>query len=271
MMSLGKRAKQNRLNKYIETNFLNDEIIDNNLDNDTPSVKIQTKDRIITLTVTDDGKIIEDFRMRKGAGSKSDYLKKKEAFSYITAYVEKYYKNDLITKESFDDGFIKVQTIDKNLTITYDSKIKDIIVKERMRKGKGKSNSKESNKTNIANTSNKAIIKEPEVVNAKSLKKDTSALLTKESLLDSKTSRSKYKTDNAQKIKDADLIIAAKQSKKKQKIIFKENDIVKNIYSNEQYAVIEDFGGMVEVLKDSVSYQMATADLLLVSKENKKP
>lgn len=256
-MQLGKRAKKNRITKYISDFFANDEIIEDGLEADDPFVKIQTKDRNVTLTVSSEGKVIEDFRMRKGAGSKADYLKKQETFQYLSAYVAKHYKNERITKESFDDGFIKVQTDTKNLTLTYDAKTNEVIVKERMRKG-AKNNNVASDTQSTAMPLKKSkmtsnTIVKPEIIsNTLPLKQEP-----------------QKKNTSANKEDETSNVSIPKISCKKQKVVFKENDKVKNIFSNETYQVVCDCGGMVEVYKDSVSYQMATSDLMLIPKKKK--
>ena len=120
---LGKRAKKNRIIKHLEQNLETKEyeVIEDRLSEEDPTIKIQTKDRIVTLFVNAEDLVEEDFRMRRGAGSKSDFIKKQNAFREIEAFIHKTYKKtDEITKKSFDESQMKVRTEDKNITITYD-------------------------------------------------------------------------------------------------------------------------------------------------------
>ena len=91
---LGKRAKKNRIIKHLEQNLETKEyeVIEDRLSEEDPTIKIQTKDRIVTLFVNAEDLVEEDFRMRRGAGSKSDFIKKQDAFREIEAFIHKTYK-----------------------------------------------------------------------------------------------------------------------------------------------------------------------------------
>ena len=133
-MSVGLRAKKNHIFKYYESNYDGCEILEDTTETDPPALKFQTKDRIITLTTDDNGNVIEDFRMRRGSGvSKQQYLAKQVAFEEIKKYCKKTYKNIPPKKEDFDNTEVKIQLPDENITVSYDFKKKEIIIKSRKR------------------------------------------------------------------------------------------------------------------------------------------
>lgn len=231
---LGKRAKKNRITKYLEQNFSEKsyEIIQDGMEEEDPSLKIQTKDRIIDLSVSEDDKVVEDFRMRRGAGSKADYLKKQMAFREIENFVAKTYKKDAtVTKKSFDDGYIKVKTSEKNITVTYDFSQKEVVVKERRRKGLS-AETKTVPKTSVA----------------------------KENPITQKTSAAENPI--AEDISTPG--VSAKEKIKKRRHTFKEGSLVKPIYSPEVYTVIEDCGNVIRVERNSATHMIAASDLVAI-------
>lgn len=231
---LGKRAKRNRITKRLEQNFNEKsyEIIQDGMEDEDPSLKIQTKDRIIVLSVSEDGNVIEDFRMRRGAGTKEAFLKKQAAFREIENFVAKTYKKDAtVTKKSFDDSYIKVKTSEKNITVTYDFSQKEVVVKERRRKGL-----------------------------SAEVKSEPKTPLVKESSITQKASTAEKPITEDTSIPD----VPAKEKVKKRKPTFKEGSLVKPIYSPEVYIVIEDCGNVIRVERNSATHMIAASDLIAV-------
>ena len=233
---LGKKAKKNRIVKYLENepSLRGYEVLEDALDNEDPSIRIQTKDRIITVYSLDDGTVEEDFRMRRGAGSKNEFLKKKDAFGEIDSFVKKNYKDAAITKTSFDESFIKVRTDNKNITITYDFDSREIVVKERARR---------------------------------------KSVSTKESISDKKSDNKITAVEEISAAKEkpesSDDSYFTYHRKKKRKT-FSENEKVKTLYGEEIYTVVEDRGEDVVVTKDHCSYVLSTSDLIHVNETKKK-
>ena len=140
----GVRAKRNHITKYMDTLPEEFETIEDNLDSEEPSIKLQTKTRIITLSCDESGRVIESFRMRRGAGSKDEFLAKQEAYTAIRTYYDNYYTGATIKQSSFDEGYIKIKLEEKIVTLTYDVTTKTVEEKDRARRGTKKQN------TNIA-------------------------------------------------------------------------------------------------------------------------
>ena len=231
---LGKRAKRNRITKHLEQNFNEKsyKIIQDGMEDEDPSLKIQTKDRIIVLSVSEDGKVVEDFRMRRGAGTKEAFLRKQTAFREIEKFVAKTYKKDgTVTKKSFDDGYIKVRTSEKNITVTYDFSQKEVVVKERRRKGLS---------AEVKSKPEISIIKENSI---------TQKVSTAKKLITEDTSMPN---------------MSAKEKTKKRKPTFKEGSLVKPIYSPEVYTVIENCGNVIRVERNSATHMIAASDLVAV-------
>jgi len=134
MKELGSSAKRNRIANYLDTLPEEFEVLEDNLAEEEPSIKLQTKSRIITVSVLN-GKVIENFRMRRGAGSKDEYLKKQLAYDSINTYYNDYYTGAKITKNSFEEGVLKIELATKIITLTYNSETNSVDEKERARRG----------------------------------------------------------------------------------------------------------------------------------------
>lgn len=132
---LGSRAKRNRITKYLENFSEEYEVLEDNLVADNPAIKLQTNTRVITLQCNDNGKVEESFRMRRGAGSKEEFLAKQEAYNAVRSYYDDYYTGAKIKQSSFDEGYIKLELETKIVTLTYNSKAKAVEEKERARRG----------------------------------------------------------------------------------------------------------------------------------------
>jgi len=110
------------------------EVLEDMLGEDSPSIQLQTKTRILTLSCDEHGKVVEDFKMREGAGSKEDYLKKEEAYKAVSSYYNDYYTGAKVSKNSFEEGIIKIELSDRVVTLSYDAKNKLVEEKDRARR-----------------------------------------------------------------------------------------------------------------------------------------
>lgn len=249
---LGKRAKKNRIIKHLEQNLETKEyeVIEDHLSEEDPSIKIQTKDRIVTLFVNEEDLVEEDFRMRRGAGSKSDFIKKQDAFREIEAFVHKTYKKtDEITKKSFDESQIKVRTEDKNITISYDFAQKEIVVKERARKRA----TPPVQNTPPAEDSPTKIVKK-DVPQKKVVVKDTSPVVKT-------VQKMPYERES-----DPDLL-AIINSKRKKREPFIEGMKVRTLYNDGIFTVVEDRGNVVVISANQCSYIVAASDLVPIKRK----
>lgn len=138
--NLGAKAKRNRIANYMDTIPEDFEVLEDNLDTENPEIKLQTQNRIIVLACTDLGKVEESFRMRRGAGSKEEFLAKQEAYNAVRSYYDDYYTGAKIKQSSFDEGYIKLELETKIITLTYNSKDKVVEEKERARRGTKQNN-----------------------------------------------------------------------------------------------------------------------------------
>lgn len=134
-MELKSRAKRNRIAKYMDSFPEEFETIEDNLLAENPEIKLQTKSRIITLSCDDKGNVMESFRMRRGAGSKEEFLVKQEAYTALQKYYNDYYTAVKIKQSSFDESFIKLELETKIITLIYNTSTSSIEEKERARRG----------------------------------------------------------------------------------------------------------------------------------------
>lgn len=235
---VGNRAKKNHIKTYFEQKYKDVTIIKDLLESDEPSLKFETNNRIITLSSDKYGNVLEDYRMKKGCGSKADYIKKEKAYLEINNFKSKHYKGIDIKSESFEDSFIKIQTDDFNITISYDLKANQVIEKKRNRNKK--TETKQENK--VIKQENKAI---------KSKKENTKKENTKKE--DTKKENTKNEDNSTEPLK------------KKRKVKFKEGDKAINIYNHTEYYVLGSKGNIVK-LNDSAGnfYMMTSSDLIKV-------
>lgn len=255
---LGKRAKKNRIIKHLEQNLETKEyeVIEDRLSEEDPTIKIQTKDRIVTLFVNAEDLVEEDFRMRRGAGSKSDFIKKQDAFREIEAFIHKTYKKtDEITKKSFDESQMKVRTEDKNITITYDFTQKEIIVKERARK---KATPAVQNITPAEDSPTKSAKKD--VVQKKTQKKQSSVVKDASPVVKT-VQKMPYERES-----DPDLL-AIINPKKKKREPFVEGMKVRTLYNDGIFTVVEDRGDVVVISENQCSYIVAASDLVPIKRK----
>lgn len=225
---VGNRAKKNHIKIYFEQKYKDATIIKDLLESNEPSLKFETNNRIITLSSDKYGNVLEDYRMKKGCGSKTDYIKKEKAYLEINNFKSKHYKGINIKSESFEDSFIKIQTDDFNITISYDFKANQVIEKKRNR-----------NKRTETKQENKVIKQENKAV--------------------------KSKKDNTKKESTKNKDNSTESLKKKRKVKFKEGDKAINIYNHTEYYVLSSIGNIVK-LNDSAGnfYMMTSSDLIKV-------
>ena len=131
---LGAASKRNRIANYMDALPEEFEVVDDNLGEEDPSIKLQTKTRVITLSCDSRGNVQEEFQMREGAGSKEDYLVKQEAYNAIQAYYNDYYTGAKLVKNSFDEGELKIELEGRVVTLTYDSLTKSVEEKDRVKR-----------------------------------------------------------------------------------------------------------------------------------------
>lgn len=220
---LGATAKRNRIANYMDAIPEEFEVLEDNLGEAEPSIKLQTKKRVISLSCDSTGKVIEDFSMREGAGSKEEFLEKQEAYNAINTYYNDYYTGAKIVKNSFDEGELKLELDDRTVTLTYLPLLKTVEEKDRAkRKAKPKVDSVE------ADIEKKKVDKPNEEPEFKQL-----------SLFDLKETSKKSGYE-----KWADGIT------------------VKNICNNKEYKVKHDDGNLIEVFDSDHGYLiMARSDL----------
>ncbi len=233
---VGNRAKKNHIKTYFEQKYKDATIIKDLLESNEPSLKFETNNRIITLSSDKYGNVLEDYRMKKGCGSKTDYIKKEKAYLEINNFKSKHYKGINIKNESFEDSFIKIQTDEFNITISYDFKTNQVIEKKRNR-----------NKKIETKQENKAVKSKKENTKRENTKKDN---VKKDN---TKKENTKNKDDNIEPLK------------KKRKVKFKEGDKAINIYNHLEYYVLSSKENIVK-LNDSAGnfYMMTSSDLIKV-------
>lgn len=248
-MSVGLRAKKNHIFKYYEQNYNSCEILEDTTETDPPALKFQTKDRIITLTTDDNGNVIEDFRMRRGSGlSKQQYLAKQAAFEEIKKYCKKTYKNIPPKKEDFDNTEVKIQLPDENITVSYDFKKKEIVVKSRKR--------------NIKAPQEKPM--KPEKLNkAEKVEKPKKA----KKLEKTEKPEAKVRPDNKEKlvkepvkesVEESD--IPTKPTRRKTKL--QKDDRIRNIFNNQLYTVVKAEDNVIYATDENhLTLVMALSDL----------
>ena len=131
---LGATAKRNRIANYMDAFPEEFEVLEDNLGDEEPYIKLQTKNRVISLTCDERGNVKEEFKMRQGAGSKSDYLTKQEAYNAINSYYNDYYTGAKIVKNSFDEGELKIELEERTVMLTYDPLTKSVEEKDRAKR-----------------------------------------------------------------------------------------------------------------------------------------
>lgn len=250
---VGIRAKKNHLIKYLNEHFSSEEFekIEDKSNIEDAYIKLQTKSRIITISSDKYGDISEEFKMRRGAGTKADYLKKQEAYIALNTYLKLNFPEDSVIKtNSFEDSLIKIQTEEKIISLLYDEKRKEVFVKERMRRGKGVVKSKEN-----------TLLKEGKTFN------ENKTIINSEKHPTNPTKKTNpteiKKTESEERI---DELIKSHQIKQVRHKKLKEDTMVKNKYNGCIYRVLDDDNGLIKVTDNTkITYQMTIADLEIVS------
>ena len=231
---LGATAKRSRIANYMDAFPEEFEVLDDNLGGSEPSIKLQTKSREISLSCDNKGKIIEEFKMRQGAGSKEEFLIKQKAYNALNGYYNDYYTGAKIVKNSFDESELKLELADRTVTLTYDAETDSVEEKDRAKRKPKKE------------ISLKKEDEEPEY-------KQLSLFDLPETYVDSKT--------------ESNQETALKPAVPKTKGYDKWADgiIVKNICNNKKYKVKHDNGNIIEVFDNDIGYLiMARADLRVI-------
>lgn len=264
-----KKVLQNRINKFIEKMALDPviyphlEIVDDNLDKeDDPSIWVRSDyQTIVVATLSDAGDVgIRTANMRKGAGSKKDFDKKIEALEILRKYVKKKYKGyDFVVKESLDN--IKVTAIDKIFTLTVDSKSKEIIIKERARRG---------TKTKDAAAEPKPA-GEPKAITKPAKDPQPKEPAGKEPVVEetiAETPKKTFELKSSKRVDPEDIVMAEDFNKPKEYPFLPEGTIIRNICNDKKYKVIHDSGNVIEVFDSQHGYLiMARADVKVVQKK----
>ena len=225
-------TKRNRIADYMASLPEEFEVIEDNLIDSEPIIILRTKSRVITLYCDEKGKVVEDFEMVDGAGSKEEFLLKQEAYNAIRAYYNDYYTGAKIKKSSFEEGIIKFELVDRTVTLTYDSVNKTVEESDRAkRKPKEKSSAKD-----VQAKDNSGQISLFDLEPPAKKEQNKAAILTQ------------LKPDSI-------------ESEKTYKKIL-EGTIVTNVCNNKQYKVKKDIGNIIEVFDKDYGYlMMARADL----------
>lgn len=245
---LGATAKRSRIANYMDAFPEEFEVLEDNLGGDEPSIKLQTKTREISLWCDDKGKVIEEFQMRQGAGSKEEFLIKQKAYNAINGYYNDYYTGAKIVKNSFDEGELKLELADRTVTLTYDASADSVEEKDRAKRKLKENIKATTNEKPKKKGSRKVEEKEPEFKQLSLFDLPEAEALSKpepkqESVLKSEPAKAKAKGYD----KWADGIT------------------VKNVCNNKKYKVKHDNGNIIEVFDNDHGYLiMARADLKVV-------
>ncbi|MCR5196104.1 MAG: hypothetical protein K6D38_07275 [Pseudobutyrivibrio sp.] len=248
-MGAGSGAKRRQIANYMDSLPEEFEVLEDQLDADDPSIKLQTKTRIISLSCDDKANVVEDFRMRKGAGSKDDFLVKQEAYNAISNYYNDYYTGAKVVKKSFEEGILKIELENRVVTLTYDAATKSVEEKDR---------AKRSTKTNNSSYQQITLFDLP--------KNKKSDINTQQETKKVEESARKTQVDSEKKTETkVDVSTNIKPVVKEKKYNrWSDGTIVKNICNNKEYRVKRDEGNIIEVFDKEHGYLiMARSDLVL--------
>lgn len=239
---INKKFNQLKEDKIIHPHL---EIATDKLEANPPELKLTSDYQLITLSIDSNEEVQIDTRMRRGAGSEKEFIRKVEALLVLRKYVKRKYKDpNYVIKESLDnikvsdDSFIYTLTVDKS---------GEVEVKTRARKGKG-NNVKETKPAELT---------EPVKSVKKSSIKDVKPV--KEPIKESVKKEEKESKPVPEKV---EVKVAPPKVKKYAKI--EEGSMVVNRYNKKSYKVIRDEGNVIEVFDPDSGYlTMARSDLLL--------
>lgn len=261
---VGQRARKNHLLKYFNEHFSSEEteILEDLQNQEYPQMKFQTKSRIITLLTDDYGEVTENFRMRRGAGSKTEFLEKQKAYIELNTYLKLNYPEDAVIKmNSFEEGMIKIQTDTQIITLTFDTNENKVIEKTRNRR---RVNTKKEAPTTKQLTEDNSKKQNKKGTVSKTNKKETltETSQSKQTLKKEKTTQTSINIED-QNIKE---LIKSKQVKQARHKCLKEGMSVKNIYDGGIYKVLNDDNGMIRVIDNAkITHLMTIADLEVIS------
>lgn len=136
---LGVTAKRTRIANYMDAFPEEFEVLEDNLGESEPTIRLQTKTREIRLSCDNKGKVIEEFQMRQGAGSKEEFIIKQKIYNALNAYYNDYYTGAKIIKNSFEQGELKLELADRTVTLTYDNETDSIEERDRAKRSLKKS------------------------------------------------------------------------------------------------------------------------------------
>ncbi len=240
MKDISSATKRNKIVNYMDALPEEFDVIDEKLDANDPTITLQTKTRILTLSCDSKGKIIEHFSMREGAGSKEDFLKKQDAYNAIMAYYNDYYTGAKIIENSFDKSIVKIDLENRVVTFNYNEETHTVEETDKVKKSrkkqsyeqislfdlpKSKVRNEEASSNEDKGTSNVDIIEAPK-------EKNTSIKINSEA-------ETKYEK-------------------------WSDGMNVTNIFNNKEYRVKKDSGNIIEVFDKEMGYLiMARADLTL--------
>ncbi len=264
---LGAAAKRNRIANYMDSFPEEFEVEEDLLGEENPMIKLQTKSRKITLSCDEKGKVIEEFSMRPGEGSKEDFLTKQEAYLAINGYYNDYYTGAKISKNSFEEGILKIELEDRTVTLSYDFDTKTVEEKDRAKRIKNKPNNSFEQLTifDIDHTAEeKKGIREVPKIDREEDNKSKEITGKSDVIKQKETIELKEQKELlAQKSIDKSAVNKAKRDNNYKK--WDDGTIVVNIFNNKQYKVKHDEGNIIEVFDKEHGYLiMARADLKLI-------
>lgn len=162
-------------------------------------IYVDTVKRHITISISEDGEIKEDYRMIRGQGSKQDFERCKKAMELFREYHKKHLKKFELYKEDFDKMIYKVSNDTVIRTLSINLRNETITFSDRKRKA---SKSKEIEETVSKPVVLKSESKEPVTVKNKPESKTNNNVPKSESTI--KKSICKFKIgDRVEAIDDA--------------------------------------------------------------------
>ncbi len=241
-------VKRNRIANYMDSLPESFEVLEDMLGENNPSIKLETKSRIIDLSCDEIGHVHEEFSMRPGEGSKEEFLTKQEAYNAITNYYNDYYTGAKIIKKSFDEGILKIDLENRYVTLSYDSINKSVEEKDRAHKPA------------------KPLFEQmelpiPQMESSEPPKKKSS---TKRKAKRDNVAADEKKDDSSE-YEQMTLFDMSVFTEEKTYEKWADGTMVKNICDGKQYRVKKDNGNSIEVFDPEHGYLiMARADLKIV-------
>lgn len=112
------KTKRKQIANYMETHFSDEtfEVIEDLLDDEDPSIILQTENRVVTLWCDETGFVQENFELAEGA-DKLKYSARKKAYIALNTFILMNHKDATILKDSFEKSFIKLETKTHSVTL----------------------------------------------------------------------------------------------------------------------------------------------------------